>query len=475
MWSSKPPYPQAPKWHGFASNAPDLYAQFVRKVKEEQRETEPLRLRRQISDYESSVIFRRQELAEDQRIRDAITADVAVLRKLVDSPPTDEDIEAEFARLIEHPAVLGTRTDAMGLPYIQFRVTYTEEDSTYDLGDYELGLVKESYSRRYIVNMIRKPSELNMWAPFGSADCQQVDYYYRSSLPLPAHYLRMGWFVKLTGEAIDRITQNVRDGQYSLERLRIEGELPEVIWEGVILNPLKAFKRALDRLKDSPEILLRSKEVELRDCEERIERRTQQIRNLQRSLRETRAELKKAEEVRKTGVVEFDRAQAHADYEYIKSLPGVMGIRFDPDGIPIIHVRTAYVHEGTRFDLGDLEIYLTKNGRNEAYGVVKVRATRWSKRGGVYLSYPGTGRDWFCFGTRQHELSEHFDAGAIREFLHLAIHSLNSINEHHKVSRTLSEYYDEIPMDAVWEDRPKPARPRRRRHWQSEEARVAIV
>lgn len=466
--------PPAPTWHGFVSNGPDLYAQFMTKFMERVAKEQPDHLNLQLNAIQGDIARFTRQLGELRTTKEKIEGDIAELRQIVASSPTDDDLASELERLAAYPGVIGTRTDETGRLFVQFRIMHTINDKVYDLGDYELGFVKHARGEGYILNLLRASRGMSRHSPFGGYG-SRFNGIYTGKMVLPKYYLSMGRLVEMLEKTIEYIVNNVKLHEYGFDHPEFKGDTPEQLWEGSVSNLLKAYQQSKHWFDEgSPEVQLRDQEFALQSNEARIVAKLETIRRSQRQLRETRAELRRLE-MQQSNPTAIDRSQAHGDYEYIKSLPGVMGIRFNAEGIPIVHVRTSHVVQGTRFDLGDIELHLTKVGRNDSASVVKIRATRWHGNGGFYLALAGTGDDWFCFGTRASELRELFDKGAIREFLHIAINSLNAINRNDRSTSFLQQLYPEIPMDAVWEDRPPRVRRRRRSHLVTEEASQSVA
>ena len=190
-----------------------------------------------------------------------------------------------------------------------------------------------------------------------------------------------------------------------------------------------------------------------------------QVSDTHRKLAKAKADLARLRRESKQHV-EVDRQTALAELRYITSLPGVMGMRFTHNGVPVVHVRTSLVLQGRRFDLGDYEIHFVGDSEQSGSIPTMVR-TRSPHRGRSY--YWGNGRmveggyeGSFCFGNRHNDISSFFRAGDFGHMLNLMIDSLNSINGGESNIDGVAHSLLESPADVLWSMRVR-SRPRRRR------------
>lgn len=221
-------------------------------------------------------------------------------------------------------------------------------------------------------------------------------------------------------------------------------------WSGYVTDPALAIRR-LQMVIDSPTI-----EREVRDLEFTIARYTEAKKNYSDMLREYRNRLRKYQ----AELVELEKARANAagatvdieeartTLEYISTLPGVIAIKFDGDGIPVLHVRNSFVHRGKRYDLGDFE--LTLRTQEAGFGTtMKVRRTR-CPAGGSYDRGWHPNQDAFCFGgTTISEILGAFRGGDFGHAVNVALGIMNSLSTGDEY---LVEYgqFAEIDLDAVW-------------------------
>lgn len=460
--------PPSPTWHGFTDRLLAQYAAFVLKYKVEMAETRPRELRAQLDQLNSNIDSYTSHLTQLRRERSQIADQIAELEQQLRGPD-DETVAREVARLLALPGIVGTRVDRNGMLVIQLRVTVDTPEGRRDIGDYELPFTVVS-RRHYgespwylVVINLRRPQgisrgHLRQLAHYDSE--HEADFLYYRLDNDPSGMLIEGRLADLAQQCIGAIRDIRSPEQYPLLEA---GNEPESVWDGFTVNPGKALRRLIRLQGQSGTVerltALRS-DVEYIDS--RISTHTRRMREAQAKLRQVRAELAQLE-ANASPSVEIDLPAVARELRFITmGIPGVMGMKFDTDGTPILHIRTSYEQDGRRYDFGDFEVHLRKSDHSTA-GVLRIYRTRET-----YSYYWSTydrlrdGREtgYFCFGGRAGELYSHFERGEFGILVHLLVNSMNSVN---KDSRDHVGYGDfpEIPLTSVWRSRPR-QRPRRR-------------
>lgn len=199
------------------------------------------------------------------------------------------------------------------------------------------------------------------------------------------------------------------------------------------------------------DLRIESKIVHTKHVQDVIDHAAKQVESLATTIKDLRAtirhldarlkNLKKLQAHRQQGV---SREEIAVMVTYISRLPGVMGLKFDREGIPVIHIRATHARQMLRWDFGDYEFKLMPNEQYE--GVLVLKKTRGVK--GFY-DFDHNSLDWFCFGDRAPELTGLFNTGNYADLFQLLINTLNSVNEGIKIKQ-LDEEYDRIHLRAVW-------------------------
>jgi hypothetical protein len=145
---------------------------------------------------------------------------------------------------------------------------------------------------------------------------------------------------------------------------------------------------------------------------------------------------------------------------YITTIPGVMAIRFE-NGLPVLHIRNSFVHDGKRYDLGDYEI-------RPVLDVVEPRIIRTRKPIGGSYNAGWSGGDYFCFGSRNSQIYEYYRLGDFAHYMSLVIGTMNSISVAHQYL-VRDGHFARIGMNDVPQRRLRT----RRRHGKSREMKVA--
>lgn len=142
------------------------------------------------------------------------------------------------------------------------------------------------------------------------------------------------------------------------------------------------------------------------------------------------------------------------DVEYIKQLPGVLGIRVN-DGKMVVYIRTTAIYNEKLYDMGDYELTLSPSGDDSVINVFCTRMGTRKNDAGNHHSHPyfhhgevsadGSATGWFCFGNRTTQLRKLLAKGAYGEFVHLAINTISSVTSGEE-SYYYGSYFAEIPF-----------------------------
>lgn len=459
-----------PTWHGSPSNLLPRYVAFLRKHKQSSQVTDDNEsvadLLASIASYERYLASYEHVFAARQRELARINARITEVRSAISF--SDEEYEAAAAALIAHPSVIGSRIDDTGSLVLLVR---PRRKDGLDLGDFQIG--QDLFKRNGDVLLCRATH-------WGDITFSNLRYNSRVSEELTiVRYRITANRERLVGnmkrlEVVNMLEYVVR----RINRLsswsyrdfaKLDEEHAQPLWEGHATMPGKALKQLL-------KLAIASAEKDLiRDLEDQKWRITEDINTYRRAmseyqlaLRDKRAKLARLERAIAQTVVEIDEDEAKRDLELITTeLPGVMGIRFDNDGTPVVHIRSSFLYRGHRYDLGDLEFWLKANtGSSRGYGVMKVMMTRQPANGN-YSPYLSIYRDvdsnenWFCFGGRSYSMAQILSRGEFGHLLNVTVHSINRMNagdESYNARR-----FVEIPLDEVWQNRPRRRRRRRAR------------
>jgi hypothetical protein len=468
--------PPLPKWHGMPPDLVDQYLAFVRRYQAKSVAERIRRLDVRIqeigysrSDAMDSIKSYRREVAE------SVESVAQCERKLAELSDVSM-YEEGLLELMYEPSLLGIRVNSAGRLVLHLRAHKQEDGEFRYVGDFEFNL--DNLMGHYLYFIQTDISTERHIATQADRLVDTKEGVIQSSLyESPRSYrelLRQGDFVGLANALVERVCRAAR----SKYRLQLDTAESEPVWRGIAPEIARALDRTLDLLvRAEAKDALAQAQRDLSDYKVRLKRSTDELRALNGELAEKRAELKKLQA--SVDNLEFDEEAAKKELYYMTSLPGVMGVRFENvDGkglVPVVHVRTTMVYNGQRYDLGDYELVFYRH-HGESAAVIETRQTRKARSAGMYYH---TGpydyrcgccryRTWFCFGNRAAELTELFELGSFSAFLHLAINSLNSINESELSYYDLGSYFVKIDDDAVWMPRTVTARRRPRRRWIAE-------
>lgn len=465
--------PPLPRWHGMPPDLVDQYLAFTRRYRDKSLAE---RIRR--------IEARIEEMGRDRsdasayiksyRSRAVENAALVVQREHELAMLSDVSLYEEgLLGLMYEQALLGIRVNSAGRLVLHLRAYKQEGGESRYVGDFEFNL--DSLTGQYLYFIQTDVSTDRHTATSADRIVDTREGVIQSTLyESPWNFqglLQKGDFCGLARALVERVCLASRTKQW----LGLDTAEPEPTWRGIAPGVERALARTLDF------VLRASARDALADAQEALakDRRDQQyytdrLRTLNRELTEKRAELTMLQA--SVGTLELDEEVVKKELRYMTSLPGVMGVRFENVGqdglVPVIHVRTTTVHNGRRYDLGDYELVLSRHHGEQA-GVIETRQTREARSPGLYYHTRPYDRwcgccvyrTWFCFGNRARELAELFDAGNFPSFLHLAINSLNSINERELSYYDLGSYFIGIDDDEVWVPHMVTVRRRPRRRW----------
>ncbi len=448
--------PPDPTWTGFgAEGVLTQYAAFMRHHMIEQSETGPTKLRRDLQDYEYEVEYYLRNLKEYRGKHAQAQEYLKTLKlKLKSSDTNNLQQQGEALRML--PFVLGTRLEATGDLAVLIRATAEWGGRQYDIGDFDVSLSAFTFSTGQPIHYIRRPIDPRSNRPvsfrtFPGFYAQDTAVAARTTVGVnpqdydtPVEYLR---------QVYSKLTLSVP--HYNREYFPLAETVPDPPWS--MFLPADMTAAALLKHAESRQAPLRT---QITDQEETVKQYAQtvetyvgQVRTYKQRVRDTKRELNEAMRIAKEAVGEIDQDKLVEELKYIITLPGVMGIKFDANGVPVVHIRTMIVHAGRKYYMGDFEVTLHEP-RPDFAGVLAIRQTKSADerehgREHKHLYFHRDfSYDWFCFGSRREDLRELFRLGDMGALLHLMINTMNAVNDYQE--GYISEYYPEIPLDYVY-------------------------
>lgn len=461
-----------PTWRGTPANLVEEFIDFVRTSSLARRTSQLQEIRTQIEDFESRKY---EASARIQSRRKDLTSGRTRLAEYTESlVPLDNmsRFDESLIELMEHPAVIGIRTDSGGRLVIHLRLFKSErEDETEPayVGDFEVYLLINQDGGAYeTLPVTRTDDPLNTrWNDRFNSIVHHDDItygkltFYRRVDSIRA-LLAEGRLTEVLDIVIEQITKGVA---------KSDVQPGEPTWSGITSGLELMLARTIEisvnrRIREA----IKDLEERLKDHTRIIKSEADAIRSHNLALTRLRSELSEMEHVLEED--SFDEEAIRGQLRYITSLTGVMGVKFtDIDGhrTPVIHIRTSTVYQDKRYDLGDYELMLLEYSTYEnSAAVVRVDQTRTPMGyGDSFYYHPrstyygGTPYNWFCFGNRATELRKLFRMGNFAEFAHMVVNSFNSINNESQYN--IPNSFTEIPMDATWTPPVQVARSRRRR------------
>ena len=416
-------------------------------------------------------LIRDEERAVETYTRE-IKDDTAELKRLktmlteLENRPrlTDAELQQRYDALIALPYVAGTRVGRAGeltvlidtaplspegqsIGWIEVGYEYFVSGSIYIVGQ-DITRAYNAFRRQYWTNTHRI-GELT------------VAYYQTQHPHVLTEQFAAGDIASIIAHIAEKLSELIRANMRDDEMDPPDTHADDMPWSGYVTDPVKALK-ALQRCggADGVDRQIRNVKSAIWEYEQYKTADNDELRHARAQLRDYKSQLETLQRARANANKEGDQAVARQILEYISTLPGVIAIKFDGDGIPVLHVRNSVVHDGKRYDLGDFELYLRTE---DAYfgTTMKVRRTR-CPAGGSYNQgwHPDANR--FCFGrTSIVEILDAYRRGDFGHCVNIAIGIMNSLSAGHEYLIEEGQFA-EIAMDNVWQ-RKLPTRPRRRR------------
>lgn len=404
--------------------------------------------------------WRIEEYTESvNKLTKTITDNTARLHALQDTKSvSDEELAARYQELLASPHVIGTRLGSLG------ELTILIDPKIGDDGDREAGFFELDYRlspNLYGSSIVRSISCSKRLFSYlrDYIDCVDYDeiegyrlYLFRYVASEEARRgMETGNFLIF----IDQLVEEISLWRYNLDEKKADRE---VLWSGHhVDDPVAAMRRLVQTTKPM------HRERMIRDLKYDIERNMAQkneylasIRGFRTTLRDYKAELAQLRKAMQDKAVDIE--EARQTLRFISTSPGVIAIKFDADGTPVLHLRCSFTYRGKRYDLGDYELHLKMENRRWGT-VLMVRQTR-KPAGGEYTQGWHVEYNGFCFGRQR--AGQIYSAFVARDFCHavnLAIGTLNALSEgdEYLVERG---HFAEIPPQAVWVRKPR-ARARR--------------
>lgn len=388
------------------------------------------------------------------------------LAELTNAPViSDDELRSKHDELIALPYVAGTRVGRAGELHVLIDTAKLCPEG-HSLGWVEVGYEFSLNGRIHFVSG-NIDEVYRALAGYYRADFSTIGGVTTLSVSLNTprrhrEYVTSGDIAKVVSYMAEQLERYALDYIGRIAQVPADKHAAYQPWSGYVTDPALAIRR-LQEVTEAP-----TAEREVRNLESNIVRYTEakkeysdELRKYRNQLREHQAELLELEKARANAAgTTIDIEEARTTLEYISTLPGVIAIKFDGDGIPVLHLRNSVVHDGKRYDLGDFELYLRTE---DAYfgTTMKVRRTR-CPAGGSYDQGWHPEADRFCFGrTSIVEILDAYRRGDFGHCVNIAIGIMNSLSAGHEYLIEAGQFA-EIAIDNVWQ-RKLPTRPRRRR------------
>lgn len=420
------------------------------------------RLQRLVHETEQSIEIYTQQVKEYSVELKRLNA---MLTELKNRPKiSDEDLRKKYDELIALPYVAGTRVGRVGeLTVLLDTAPLSPEGQS--VGWLEVGYEYFTANRIYAIS--GDPHRLyyaygrEYYGDLVNVGELSVTYFKVRQPQDLIDLLSAGDVTTIITSIADSLSQVIRANLRDDDMDPAGTHADDMPWSGYVDDPVKAIKQ-LQRSSAADGVgrQIRNVESTIRQYEQYKANDSAQLRRTRSELRDYKSQLDALQRARANVNEKEDEAAARKVLEYISTLPGVIAIKFDHAGMPVLHVRNSVVHDGKRYDLGDFELYLHPE---EAYfgTTMKVRRTR-CPAGGTYEQGWHSGQDRFCFGrTSIVEILEAYRRGDFGHCVNIAIGIMNSLSNG-------DEYlihegrFAQIAMDDVVQ-RKLPTRPRRRR------------
>jgi hypothetical protein len=468
----------APTWTGVPDDIVQKFATFMATDAQRRAQLIPDELRDELRVAEHHLSrYREHKSNLDQDIKPLRTKERRLLKQLNGrTSKTDDYLKEQIELIYALPFVIGSRVDQTGRLVVQMRLQVTELGKLRDMGDFELTFDGTSSGGgrqwnspqdwKYRLGIIRLTT--NYWwnikginDPYEERDNVTGGFtlWQRSA----KNYISSWDFVGLAQNVHDfLVTQNTPDeSDFDAEDLLNEDYAvfpvligtPDSVWDGFVPNPLKALHRSIELHDGTIEYELSRVREDLKDIVYELELAKANVREWDAKVRIARAayEANRTDDARQIVIQFEDVVETIAS---IMRLPGVMGMRFDETGWPVVHVRSSFDYFGKRFDAGDFELTFMEDQQAPGQGGIRTFETRSGAmlRGHTARSYyhPNGRASWFCYGDRSNELQRLLRDGHYVEMVHLAINTLNGLNPGDQNEDVIAQYYARIPRNLVW-------------------------
>lgn len=475
---------QAPTWSGVGPDVKERFIEFIQRDAKQALRAQVTKLddaiahhRSVVRDYTDSLRESKEKLASSKQKKAEVEA-------LINAVDIEGFALEQFVKICELPSFLGFRVDEMGKPVVALRLIVEVEGSLYDLGDFELclGAYPDGIERYRRIRGAEGQPGLKVF----------FETRYRNGVHYAGHFNDN--FLQPANLHYEMVVNHIHNGEYydavvAYTRCIVEPYVaigidryfypidhdapePDTVWRGIHDDIESSLIRSLkaQRLSDLTAQLERHQDrvvifsARLKDYSQVIKDRNAAIAHDQAKIRELKQLIDAPSAV--------SAQEAESVFRYILHLPGVMGVRIGDYGVPVVHVRTTYLHEGRhdnryRFDMGDFEVHLkTPDRKWESRDVLYITQTR--KTGYRHLYFHerdahinGTKFGWFCFGVRTDAVRELFSQSKYDALLHLVINTMNEVNEGDKHLEVLRENYPEVDIGDVWKHPRRRTRARR--------------
>ncbi|MDB5162184.1 MAG: hypothetical protein JWM52_692 [Candidatus Saccharibacteria bacterium] len=453
----------APEWSGVPDDVVQKFAAFMAVDAQRRLRLEPDHIQTEMRTAEHELSrYRERKDRYDREVKPLRTKLHQLERQLTArARKNDVFLEEQIEQIYALPFVTGTRVNATGRLVVQMRLQVTQLGRVRDMGDFELAFeanVNRQRDRlirsRYEMKCIRLTADNYENIEGLESSYEEYENVSSGTITFTEAKDRIAiWdFVGIVQMVYDQLMEdNGPDnfGEDDAADFPVLVGNPEMIWEDFTANPVKALRRSIELHETTVEYKLALAKSNLKTVEDSLNEVREAIREWDTKLRTARAAYEaRTVEGGNTIVIQFEDV-----VEIIASImrfPGVMGMRFDNDGMPVIHVRSSLAYHDKRYDGDDFELRLEESMEYRGSSGIKTRRTRQGEIEGRFYYHPNREHSWFCYGDRSRELNRLLQGGLYAEVIHLAINSLNSVNREDQAKDHIARYHAQIPKGLVW-------------------------
>lgn len=418
-----------PKWTQSDNDLLTKWMKFLEWHAQHEGNDELARLERLIRDMEASVLNYTKEVKQDNAELKRLNA---ILTELKNRPRiTDEELQQRYEELVALPCVAGTRVGRVGelnilidtaplcpegksVGWVEVGHEYFNRSRIYVIGE-DIARLYGAYRRYYYTDRLNLGEHKIV--------CYEGPRMYNLDQLLTTGDLA-AVIALITEHLSEVIRSRMRDDDMDPDNTHI-GDIP---WSGYVTDPVKAL-RQLQKYGavNGVEMQIRDTEASINQYEQYKDSNNRALREARTKLRNYKSQLEALQRARANVVKDVERDEARRVLEYISTLSGVIAVKFDTDGIPVLHVRNSVVHNNKRYDLGDFELYLRPE--DAAFGTtMKVRRTRCPAGGSYEQGWHPT-QNRFCFGgTSVTEILDAYRRGDFGHCVNIAIGIMNSVS-----------------------------------------------